>query len=142
MSDSVDLQERAFVVPSYQVGAAWPSISLVVSRVTNFPYTLDEIRTELEERRAQAWGIREGDEIRCVLITRVESTPSRTYGLVWLTAGSGILEGLRLFREYIEPWFFEEKGCQWIELVGRKGWSKILPEYEEAGVRLVKYGRK
>jgi hypothetical protein len=133
------LAERAFVVPRDQVDAAWPQIAVLVSRVTDFPWTPDEIKAEIEGGLAQAWGVREGDEIRCVLITRVENTPSKRYGMVWLTAGSGILEGLELYRQYIEPWFFEDQGCEWIELQGRKGWRKVLPDYDEPAVVLRKY---
>lgn len=130
---------EAFVVPSDQVEVAWPEISRIVSRVTDLPWSLDDIKTELLERRAQVFGIREGTEVLGVVLTRIERTPSRTYGLIWLAAGSGISAGFKMLREYIEPWLFDEMGCEWVELMGRKGWQKLMPDYEFAGITLRKY---
>lgn len=127
-----------FVVPSNQVEAAWPDIARIVSRVTDLPWSLEDIKTELLERRAQAFGIREGNEVLGVVLTRIERTPSTTYGLIWIAAGSGLSAGMNMVRDYIEPWLFDEKGCEWIEIQGRKGWQKMMPDYEFAGITLRK----
>lgn len=132
------LAERAFVVPREQVEEAWPVIADIVSRVTDAPWTLDDVHADLAEGRAQAWGMREQGEVRCVLITRVENTHTRCYGVLWIAAGSGIVEGMRLFREYIEPWFFDEQCCEWIEIHGRKGWARLLADYQQRAVVLSK----
>lgn len=128
-----------FVVPSDQVEAAWPQIARIVSRVTDLPWSLDDIKTELAERRAQAFGIREGSEVLGVVLTRIESTPSRKYGLIWIAAGSGLTAGFKMLRDYIEPWLFDEMGCEWIEIQGRKGWERLMPDYQFAGLTLRKH---
>lgn len=139
MYDSAELENRAFVVPRDQVAAAWPTIADIVSRVTGAPWAVDDVRRDLEEGRAQAWGMRDDEQVRCVLITRVESTFTRRYGVLWIAAGSGIIDGMRLFREYIEPWFFEEQDCEWIEIQGRRGWARLLQDYNESAVVLTKH---
>lgn len=138
MSDSAEIQDRIFVVPRDQVAAVWPVISPIVSRVTDVPWCADDVRADLLDGKAQAWGVRDGDNVRCVLVTRVENAFGRCYGLLWIAAGSGIADGMRLFREYIEPWFFEDQGCEWIEINGRRGWARLLHDYEEASVVLKK----
>ncbi len=130
---------EAFVVPSDQVAAAWPDIARLVSRVTEVPWSLADIRNELEEQRAQAWGVRRGTEVTGVLITKIESTLTHTYGVVWIAAGADVPAGMRMLREQIEPWMFNDMSCEWIEVQGRKGWRKLLPDYDESAVVLRKY---
>lgn len=133
-----DLAE-AFVVPSEQLEAAWPTIAKFVSRVTDLPWSLDDVRTELAQARAQVFGIREGTEVLGIVITRIENTPSHRYGVIWIAAGSGLAAGFRMLERQIEPWLFDEMGCEWIELQGRRGWSRMLSNYQEAAVVLRKY---
>lgn len=71
-------------------------------------------------------------------ITRIENTLTKRYGLVWIVAGTGLDEGLPFYRDTIEPWFWSQ-GCEWIELHGRKGWKRVLPDYRESAVVLRKY---
>jgi len=139
MSDLADLEDRAFVVPRDQLESAWPTIADIVSRVTDVSWTLEDLKADLADGSAQAWGMREGREVRCVLVTRVESAFGERYGLLWIAAGSGIVEGMRLFREYIEPWFFDDQDCSRIEIQGRRGWARLLQDYEERAVVLSKY---
>lgn len=129
---------EAFVVPSDQVAAAWEQLAPVVSRVTDTPWSLDDVREELAEARAQCFGLREAGSVVALIVTRIEKTPSHTYGLVWLAAGTALEQGLRFFAAEIEPWLFEQ-GCEWIEVQGRKGWRKMLPDYDEPAVVLRKF---
>jgi hypothetical protein len=138
MSDLADLEQHAFVVPRDQLDAAWPIIADIVSRVTDVSWTLDNLKADLADGSAQAWGMREGDEVRCVLVTRVENAFGQRYGLLWIAAGSGIVDGMRLFREYIEPWFFDDQDCERIEIQGRRGWARLLQDYQERAVVLSK----
>jgi len=128
-----------FVVPSDQVDAAWPVLAPIVSRVTDMPWSLDDIRIELLEKRAQAWGVRHDGNVVAVVMTRIENTPTHRYGVVWLAAGTALQDGLQMFREHIEPWMFGEQGCEWVELMGRRGWVKTLPDYETQAVVMRKF---
>lgn len=127
-----------FVVPSSQVNEAWAQLAPVVSRVT-LAHSLDDIRVELAEQRAQCFGLRIGPQVVALILTRIETTPSHTYGVVWIAAGSALEQGLAFYRAEIEPWLFEDQGCEWIELQGRKGWRKMLPDYQEPAVVLRKF---
>lgn len=126
-----------FVVPRDQVPLAWPEIERCIQRVENAPWTLEDVRRELEEGRAQAWGLRDSERVLGFWITRIENTWTAKYGLVWIVAGDGLDIGLPVYRGVIEPWF-REQGCQWIEMNGRKGWKRVLPDYNEVAVVLRK----
>jgi hypothetical protein len=128
-----------FVVPISQVDAAWPEIARHIQRVTDVPWTLDDVKHDLEEGFAQAWGMRRGEDVLGFWITRINNTHTRKFGVVWITAGEGLEAGVPAYRDAIEPWFWE-RGCEWIEIHGRKGWKRVLPDYGEVAVVLRKYG--
>lgn len=92
---------------------------------------------ELAFGRAQAWGMREGERVLGFWITRIENTWTKKYGLVWICAGDGLEIGMPAYRETIEPWFWSQ-GCEWIDIQGRKGWKRVLPDYEDIAVVLRK----
>jgi hypothetical protein len=126
-----------FVVPRDQVQMAWPHIAAFIGRVKDAPWSLGDVRLSLMEAKAQAWGMRCGSDVLGFWITRIDNTYTHKYGLVWITAGDGIDVGLPAYRETIEPWFWSQ-GCEWIEFQGRKGWKRMLPDYEETAVILRK----
>lgn len=126
-----------FVVPRSQVEAAWPEIERCLARVGDTPWSAQDVKHDLLAGRAQAWGLRQV-EVLGFWLTRIENTSTARFGVVWITAGDGLHEGLPLYRDVIEPWLWEQ-GCKWIEIVGRRGWKKVMSGYEEVAVMLRKY---
>lgn len=131
------MSAELFVVPRDQVRLAWPEIERCISRVDKAPWDVEDVLQELEEGRAQAWGMRDADRVLGFWITRIENSYTRKYGVVWITAGDGIDIGLPVYRGVIEPWF-RSQGCEYIEIHGRKGWKRALPDYSEVAVVLRK----
>jgi hypothetical protein len=127
-----------FVVPTEQVGIAWPEIKRHISRIENVPWDLNDVLHDLMRAKAQAWGVRDGEQVIGFVITRIENTHKHKYGLVWISAGTALHLGMPFYREVIEPWFWSHD-CEWIDLCGRKGWKRVMPDYEEAAVILRKY---
>lgn len=120
-----------------EVPAAQSELTRHLERVTPRAWDIEDVIQELEEGRALAWGLRRGPEVMGFWITRIENTWTRKYGLVWIVAGTGLDEGLPFYRDVIEPWFWSQ-GCEWIEVNGRKGWKRVLPDYDEQAVVLRK----
>ena len=102
------------------------------------PYLcLDYIREALDENRAQLWGLRKGGEIIGIMVTQIEQYEHCKKGILWMVSGEGIQAGFEAFRAVIEPWFIDN-GCRFIEVRGRKGWAKVIPEYSNIGIILRK----
>jgi hypothetical protein len=116
---------------------AWPHIAAFLGRIKDAPWSMDDVRLALLEAKAQAWGMRSGDEVLGFWITRIDNTYTHKYGLAWIVAGDGLDVGMPAYREVIEPWFWSQ-GCEWIELQGRKGWKRVISDYEEVAVILRK----
>lgn len=131
MSAGVEL----FCVPPDQIEIAWPEIERHISRVEDIDP--QDVKADLLSCKAQAWGLRDS-HVLGFWITRVELRRGRKYGVVWACAGDLIKAGLiDTYRSVVEPWFWSE-GCEWIEIHGRKGWKKLIPDYCERSVVLEK----
>lgn len=129
-----------FTLQSSEIAQRWDEIKPFVDEVLPPEWSAEEAKEMLMDRKAQLWGLRTGSIIHGIWITKIENTKTACWGLVWLCAGNleAVKEdALRVFRVYIEPWF-EMKGCTSIHIVGRRGWARILPDYEERSVVLVK----
>jgi hypothetical protein len=124
---------EAFTLLSYDIAENWRWIELFLQRVKRPDWTLGNVRTELEAARAQLWGMREGDRPLGIWITRIEGSR----GLLWIAAGERLEEGLGLFNEHTVPWL-KSKGCKYVQIIGRHGWKRVLPDYEDVGIVLEK----
>lgn len=75
-----------------------------------------------------------GEPIECVWVSRIEENRDHRFGVLWLGAGDlRIVDGVAV----TERWF-KEIGCKYSQIVGRRGWVKMFPEYREKVVTLVK----
>lgn len=136
MSVSVE-QDQIFVVPREQVLDAWPDLCEMIRRAQGGQdWEPEDVLEALEQGHAQAWGIR-GAPIRTLFITEICQPHTHRFGRVWICAGEHIESGLLMYRSHIEPWFIEMR-CEWIEIVGRAGWQKVLPDYRKQAVILRK----
>lgn len=124
------------VIPSEDINHHWVDIAPFIEQCETPGWDVWDIRRALLKKEAQLWAVTTNGKISGIWITRIENSYSQRWGLVWVASGSG-LENVDLYREHIEPWL-REQGCSFIEVVGRKGWVKILPDYKEKGVILTK----
>ena len=122
-----------FTLKADQIGDYWPTIVSFLLMVHNRDWLLDQVLTALTEAKAQLWGIARNGIIKGVWITRIDETASARFGFVWIAAGEGLDAGVPLFLDCTEQWF-REKECEYIEIVGRRGWGRVLPGYHERAV--------
>lgn len=124
---------------SSEIEANWHLIEPFLIRVRqkwNPGWEVADVKSALLKKEAQCWFVADGEKVSGVWITRLGRCGDTPTGLVWIACGEPLATGLELF-EHTEQWF-REKGCKFVEIVGRRGWSKVLPGYTERGVVLVK----
>lgn len=121
-----------FTLQSHDAIKRWDEIEPLLKRIESTDTPLSSIKADIEQRNAQVWCI--GNPIECVWITRIEKNQDHTFGVVWLGAGD-----LRMVDAVAatERWF-KDIGCKYSQIVGRRGWAKMLPDYREKSVTLVK----
>ncbi len=127
------MSAEVFTLQSHEIVLNWHWIEQLLARVERPDWTADEVRSELEHARAQLWGLQESGAAFGIWITRIEGQR----GLLWIAAGERLEDGLRLFREHTVPWL-KEKGCKYVQVFGRRGWKKAMPDFEEVGTILRK----
>lgn len=126
---SIQDEASLFTLQNTEIAAHEGTIRHFLDYIENPDWTADEVIDELKEAKAQCWGIGCPTHILGIWITKIFTTKKCKYGLVWIIAGSGLETGRPFYERYCETWF-KEQGCEYIELQGRKGWMKVLPDYE------------
>jgi hypothetical protein len=107
---------------------ALPFIQRVVDKGSD--KTAEEIYKGLKDRRYQLW-IAWDEQIRACCITEtIHYEPDGLLCTIVMCAGDNLRRWIKHIKT-IEEWA-ESKGCFAIELVGRKGWEKIL-KYKVTG---------
>lgn len=129
---SESVPAKFFALQATQIDAYWPWIESLLKRVEQTEWTPDDVRKELKEQRAQLWGIPGS-----LWITRIEQVGSSKRGVIWIAAGDDLKTGLRYFKGYTEPWL-KAQGCKYIQLIGRKGWMRVLSDYRNTGIVMEK----
>lgn len=129
---------EVFTIQSDRMEEFWPVVNALLSLVENPDWTPEEVYESLVTKQSQCWGMAENGKICGIWITRIEKTSRGLHGLVWIVAGSGMTSGLEIYRTEIEPWF-KHQGCRYVDIYGRKGWERVLTDYEFQTVQLRKY---
>lgn len=128
---------EVFTLQSYEIADNWGWVSRFLDLVEDAPWKKADVKEALLAEHAQLWGARDGALPLGIWITKIENTGSTRWGLVWIAAGEPLEAGLKLFNEHTVPWM-RSLGCEFVQLFGRKGWKKALPEYEDKGIILVR----
>ena len=126
-------EAKVFTLQPDQIDNFRKTIVNFLLMIDNPDWLPDQVIFALKEAKAQCWGLAENGVIKGIWITRIEETASARFGFVWIAAGKGLDAGVPLFLDCTEQWF-REKDCEYVEIVGRRGWGKVLPGYCERAV--------
>lgn len=118
-------------IASDQIEKHWSEIEPFL-QFGSIEWTPEYVKEELMAARAQLFCIAD-ERIRGIVITQIITRPHK-WGLLWIASGSGLKEGMQMLLEVIEPWLWEQ-GCEFIQIVGRRGW-KVLPGYQPRNVEM------
>ena len=121
---------EVFTLQPDEIEKHWWWIEPLLERIEDRGWESSDVLSLLVQGKSQLWGCLGQLGPTAVWVTSIEHLGGSKYGLVWLCAGEPINEITRLFRKYTEPWL-KEHGCKWVEIVGRKGWAKVLPDFHE-----------
>lgn len=99
--------------------------------------TADDVLEQSEAGQAQLWGYAQDGKVTFAAATRIHELARGKLCSIWVGAGSGNPEVFREVHSHIEQWA-RSIGCYALEIVGRKGWLKVLPGYTDEAVVLVK----
>lgn len=125
-------------VPPQEARVYWPHVLPLLDKAIEFGWnTADEVFGLIESAQAQCWLAVEGNRLIGVWVTKVEQSARGRFCLVWLAGGEQVNKWMPMVQEYTEPWA-KENGCSEMQIVGRKGWVKKLPDYKWTAIVLRK----
>lgn len=122
-------------VHATQLPLAWPYIEPHLKRFEKQgEASAERIRYLAEQREAQVWTFDDGGKVHGVLVTQVQDTTNGRRLLIWVAVGSSpdLRDEISEALSVLEPWG-REIGCNRVRIVGRKGWSKVMPDFREVG---------
>ena len=122
---------KAHLLDPDDVECVWDKVEPILARVVS--RSEGELETEdildlVTEGRMQLWIVAENKEIIAALVTQIITYPQKKVLRLVSLAG----EDFNKFKHFLDmvQSFAIRKGCTALELWGRKGWKKLLPEWK------------
>lgn len=132
-SDERDRQRNCALVrvPWYEVPNYWPIVGEWVGDALRrgycLHYTLEGVYNACLEGRMTLWLVQD-DKIRGCAITQINQNLYRVCEL-FAVGGLDVRRWLALEKEVAR--YARDMGCDFVEGSGRKGWGRLMPDYEE-----------
>ena len=126
---------KARIIQPEDVAYVWEEVAPLLDTVKE--HTEGELETDdfiepLTHGDMQLWIATEGSTVHGVMVTQLIPYPQKKILRIISLAGDNF-EELRGFQEMIEA-FAVKTGCTALEMWGRKGWKKLLPDWEDTYV--------
>ena len=123
-------------VPVEDLEFIWSQVKPQIEKALDGSYSSYDILEYIKQNRMQLW-ISWNDGIEASFVTEVCDYPQLRV-LRWVLAGGSNMESwLDLVTSKVEDWA-KRNNCQRLEIVGRKGWTKVLRDYKTQAVYFVK----
>ena len=111
-------------VSNAEIDKVWFGVARLLERIKDRDKTLIEIYQGLRDRKYQLWTGWEDTNLSLVLVTETYTLKGRQVCSLFLCAGNDMDRWLDHFPT-VEKWA-ESKGYEVCQLVGRKGWARVL----------------
>jgi hypothetical protein len=124
---------KASLVHPTEIPLVWEQVEPLLAKVTE--HTEGEITTEdyiepLSLGEMQLWIAVKDEELHSVMVTQIIPYPQKRILRILAIAGSEF-KALYKFKDMVES-FAIRSGCSALELWGRKGWKKLLPDWKDS----------
>ena len=124
------LDMKAHLLDPDDVEYVWEKVEPILARV--IPHSEGELETDdildlVTEGSMQLWIVAENKEIIAALVTQIITYPQKRILRLVSLAGEDF-DKFKHFLDIVES-FAIQKDCTALELWGRKGWKKLLPEW-------------
>jgi hypothetical protein len=114
---------------SKDVDTWWSHVQEYLSKALKYglgEYTLGDIKSACKERDMQLW-VKLGKKVEGAFVTKIAQYPQKNILVVLLLGGDNFKEW-RNEADKLLVAFGKENKCDYVELFGRKGWSKALKD--------------
>ncbi len=128
-------RDNLFTVRSTEVNDYRPHLLPLLRRMeqANDHVSAEDVFSQAERAEAQLWGYAVDGEVKAMAATRIHTMAKGKLCSIWVCVGFDVLDIMNGAHEEIEKWA-RSIGCYAIEIVGRKGWGRVLPGYVQTSV--------
>ena len=122
---------KANIVQPEDIPYIWDQVAPLLDRVrehTEGELETDDYLGELSDGNMQLWIATENNGLHSIMVTQIAVYPQKKVLKIISMAGSEFSR-LYEFNDMVES-FAIKTGCSGMELWGRKGWKKLLPDWE------------
>ena len=123
---------KAQIVQPEDVAYIWEEVAPLLDKVkehTEGELETDDFLEPLTHGDMQLWMATEESDVRAVMVTQIITYPQKRVLRIISLAGEDF-EEIRSFQEMIEG-FAVKLECTALEMWGRKGWKKLLPDWKD-----------
>ena len=125
---------KAHLLLPEDVACIWDDVAPMLAKVTQHSegeMEPDDYLEPLTHGEMQLWVAVDKSVVHTVMVTQIIPYPQKKVLRVIAIAGSEFKELHRRFNDMIES-FAIQYGCSSMELWGRKGWKKLLPDWNDS----------
>ena len=125
---------KALLINPENIPVIWDDVAPLLDRVTEHnegQFEANDYLEPLTSKIMQLWIAVEEDYLHTVMITKIIEYPNKRVLRVIAIAGSEFKTLHSKFNDMIESFALRE-GCSSMELWGRKGWKKMLPDWKDS----------
>ena len=123
---------KAQIVQPEDVAHIWDQVAPLLEKVkehTEGEFETDDYLEPLTHGDMHLWIATENSDVRAAMVTQFAIYPQKNILRIISMAGDDF-EEIRGFQDMIEA-FAIKMGCSALEMWGRKGWKKLLPDWND-----------
>tara|TARA_R110000824_G_scaffold8249_2_gene37288 strand:- start:170 stop:586 length:417 start_codon:yes stop_codon:yes gene_type:complete len=123
---------KGYLISPEDVAYIWGDVAPMLAKVTRHTegeLEPDDFLEPLTHGIMQLWLVTEEGSVAAVMVTQRITYPQKTILRAIAMSGDDF-EKVRGFQDMIESYAIKT-GCSALEMWGRKGWKKLLPEWKD-----------
>ncbi len=131
---------NAQLIQPEDVAYLWDDVGPMLAKVTERSegeFEPDDYLETLTQGAMQLWIATEEKNITLAMVTQIISYPQKKVLRVIAISGEKFIEAHSQFNDMVEA-FAIRVGCSSMELWGRKGWKKMLPDWKDSYIVFTK----
>lgn len=119
----------------------WDEVSVRIKdaiELSNGRHTLETTFNCIKSKQMKLWGVVYGDILLSVFVTQETIYPNKKVLSILFCGGEAVIKYIKDIETFFKKEAIEN-GCKGLEIIGRKGWAKVIKqqndlEFEEKGI--------
>lgn len=126
---------RMFCLAPEQIALFWDDFEPLLSRFERCcgDISAAQIKEFCTDAKMQLWGLQDADEVHGVGVTEIIDTPRGLHCLIRVACGASPRPIMERLLDEIGKWA-KDLGCTRVKYVGRRGWLRRFPRFEQTAV--------